>query len=119
MDYGRKQLEMKKIVLNGQNLIRHRAVLALLMTMQSRREGETREELSYQISRSYSKGMYFARRLVEWEGAWIRGRMIPEGTRGCYAKTSSWFNDEGVQMAVREWCTGAGEHKFFNSIITS
>ena len=103
-----KKLRSKETVLNGQNLIRHRAVLALLMTTQSRREGETREELSYKISRSFGKRVYFARKLVEWEGAWMRGRKIPEGTRGCYAKTSSWFNDEGVQMAVREWCAGAG-----------
>ena len=39
--------------------------------------------------------------------------------RGCYAKTSSWFNDEGVQMAVREWYAVAGERKFFKFIITS
>lgn len=104
-----KKLRSKKTALNGQSLRRHRAVLALLLTTQSRRHGETREELSYQISRSYGKGIYFARKLVEWEGTWIRDREIPEGVQGCYAKTSSWFNDEGVQMAVREWCAGAGE----------
>ena len=60
-----KKRRSKKTVLNGQNLIRHRAVLALLMTTQPRREGETREELSYQISRSFGKGVYFARKLVE------------------------------------------------------
>ena len=49
---------------------------------------------------------------MEWEGTWIRHRLIPEGKRGCHAKTSSWFND-GVQIAVREWCAGAGESKFF------
>ena len=108
-----KKLSSKKTALAVQNLTRHRAVLALLYTTQARKEGEPREQLSYQVSRSFNKGVYFSRKLVEWEGTWIRHRLIPEGKRGCHAKTSSWFNDEGVQIAVREWCAGAGESKFF------
>ena len=46
------------------------------------------------------------------EGTWIQERKISEGKQGCNAKVSSWFNDEGVQMAVREWCAGVGERKF-------
>ena len=93
----------------GQNLTRHRAVLALLYTTKSRRNGETREELSYQVARAFNKGVYFARKIIEWEGMWIRERIIPEGKRGSHPRTFSWFNDEGVQLAVREWCAGAGE----------
>lgn len=47
--------------------------------------------------------MYFARRIVSWEIEWVDGRLIPEGKRGCFAKTRSWFNDEGVQQAIRDW----------------
>ena len=108
-----KKLRSKKTALGVQNLTRHRAVLALLYTTQARKEGETREQLSYQVSRSFNKGVYFGRKLVEWEVAWIRHRLIPEGKQGCHAKTSSWFNDAGVQIAVREWCAGAGESRFF------
>ena len=107
-----KKLDSKRTILNGQNLTRDRAVLALLRTTEARRESETREDLSFCVSRAFGKGVYFARKLVEWEGTWIRSRSIPEGTRGCYAKTASWFNDEGVQTAVREWCAGVGERKF-------
>ena len=107
-----KKLRSKKTALAVQNLTRHRAVLALLYTTQARKEGETREQLSYQVSRSFNKGVYFSRKLVEWEGTCIRHRLIPEGKQGCHAKTSSWFNDEGVQIAVREWCAGAGESEF-------
>ena len=106
-----KKLRSKKTVLEGQNLTRHRAVLALLYMTQSRQTGDTREELSYQVARAFNKGLYFARRVVEWEGLWIRERNIPEGRQGCFAKVFSWFNDEGVQIAVREWCAGAGESK--------
>lgn len=107
-----KKLRSKKTVLEGQNLTRHRAVLALLYMTQSRRDGDTREELSYNVARTFNKGLYFARRVVEWEGTWMRERYIPEGKRGCFSKVFSWFNDEGVQIAVREWCAGAGESKF-------
>ena len=106
-----KKLRSKKTTLTGQNLTRHQAVLTLLYT-RSRKEGETREELSLHVSRGFGKGVYFARKLFEWERTWIQERKISEGKQGCNAKVSSWFNDEGVQMAVREWCAGAGERKF-------
>ena len=110
-----KKLNSKKTVLAGQNLTRHRAVLQLLRITQLRQEGETREELSYSIARSFNKGRYFARCIVEWEGMWRRERQIPEGKRGCHAKINSWFNDEGVQIAVREWCASAGDSKSLSS----
>jgi hypothetical protein len=72
---------LKKKVMVGQNLTRHRAVLALLYTTRSRRNGETREELSYQVARAFNKGISFARKSIEWEGVWIRERTIPEGKR--------------------------------------
>jgi hypothetical protein len=48
-----------------------------------------------------------------------RGRYVaartsnPGRETGCYARTFSWANDEGVQIAVREWCAGQGDSKFF------
>jgi hypothetical protein len=59
-----KKLCSKKEALQGQNLTRHRAVLALLCMMEPRSHGETREELSYQVSRAYKKGVY-ARKIVK------------------------------------------------------
>jgi hypothetical protein len=106
-----KLLRSKKNTLKGQNLTRHQAVLALLYMTQSRKVGDTREKLSSQVARTFDKGINYARKIVKWEGIWIRERHIPEGKRGCFAKVFSWFNDEGVQLAVREWCAGAGETK--------
>jgi hypothetical protein len=106
-----KKLSSKKTILQKQNLVRHRAVLALLYATQARGVEETREVLSYQVARTFNKRTYFAKKLVEWEGKWIRERVVPEGQRGNHAKSSSWFNDEGVQLAVREWCAGAGERE--------
>ena len=43
----------------------------------------------------------------------MEGRKIKEGKRG-YVKTQSWFNDEGVMQAVRDWLgTRSGEGLYF------
>ena len=34
---------------------------------------------------------------------WIHGKGIPEGRTGCHTKISSLFNDEEVQLFVREF----------------
>ena len=46
---------------------------------ESRHDSETREELSNQVAKSFNKGVYFARKIVEWEGIWLRERRIWEG----------------------------------------
>ena len=85
--------------------------IGIVYTTQARNGGEIRQVLSYQVARTFKKHTCFAKKLVEWEGKWIRERVIPEGKSGYHAKSSSWFNDEGVQLAVREWCAGAGERE--------
>lgn len=59
-----------------------------------------------------SIGIYFARKIVSWEICWREKGDIPEGRQGCFAKTWSWFNDEGVEVAIREWIGHAGESRF-------
>ena len=62
------------------------------------------------VARCYGKGPSFARRIITWEIEWVEGRKITEGRQGCYMKTQSWFKDEGVKQAVREWLgTRSGE----------
>ena len=109
-------LNSKTSGLKGQNLVRHRAVLALMYITRDRKLHETRDDLSHQVSRTYGRGVYFARKLVQWEGTWIRNRKIEVGRRGCNSKVTSWFNDEGVHLAVREWCAEQGEGRYFLSI---
>lgn len=60
-------------------------------------------------ARYFGKGTYFARKIVSWEISWRTNQYIEEGRRVCLSKTKSWFNDEGVQLAVREWVSGASE----------
>ena len=102
-----KKLRSKKTGLNGQNLIRHRAVLALLMTTQSRREAETREELSYQISRSFGKRVYFLHGNL-WSGKVLgceaeRFRKAHEGVMlkhlyGSAMEEFKWVFENGLQV---------------------
>ena len=40
-----------------------------------------------------------------------RSRSIPEGKQGCLQKIRLWLSDEGVEPAVREHLSGAGESK--------
>jgi hypothetical protein len=108
-----KMLSSKKISMLPQNLERHWAVLGFLKYQQNRRPGETREEMALSVARSYERGLYFAHKLITWELAFLSGKEIPEGKRGCHSKTRSWFNDEGVLLAAREWIASAGEGKLF------
>ena len=85
-------------------------MLAFLQVQQGRQLGETRESLATMVARCYGKGPSFARRIITWEIEWVEGRKITEGRQGCYMKTQSWFKDEGVKQAVREWLgTRSGE----------
>ena len=89
--------------MNGQNLVRHQAVLSFLRMQEGKQLGETRESMSRTVARCFGKGTYFARRLITWEIEWIAMRTISEGRRGCFVKVKSWLCDEGVLLAVREW----------------
>ena len=40
---------------------------------------------------------------------WRNERLIPDGRQEHFAKVSSWFNDEKVQLAVREYLAQARE----------
>jgi hypothetical protein len=90
-------------------LTRHYAVYSLLRRTENRKEAETRLDVAMDVARNYGKGVYFARAVVSWENAWIASRTIPQGEQGRHGKTSSWFNDEGVMLAVREWLAEAGD----------
>lgn len=71
--------------------------------------GKTREDMSLVVACCFGKGLYFARKVITWEITWKKDRIIEEGRKGCVSKISSWFNDEGVQLAVWEYLAGAGE----------
>lgn len=104
-----KLLASKKASPDGQNRIRHEAVLHFLRLQQSRKGKESRADLAMTVARCFHRGKYFAEKIVSWERTWILSREIEKGRQGCFQKTKSWFNDEGVMLAVREWIAGAGE----------
>ena len=58
---------IRKVVLVGQNLAWHQAVLGLLKIQMSRRERKTREQMALYVARSHSRGLYFARKIIAWE----------------------------------------------------
>jgi hypothetical protein len=99
-------LKSRKTALQGQNRTRHEAVLQLMRLTYRRCHRDTREEMALQVAKCFGKGQYFSRKLLQWERAWIRDQHIEEGRQGCFSKVSSWLNDEGVQLAVREYFAG-------------
>ena len=104
-----RKLASKKASPDGQNRTRHQAVLHFLKVQQSSKSKESREDMALTVARCYGRGIYFARKLISWERTWIASQTIEEGKQGCFQKTSSWFNDEGVMLAVRKWLAGASE----------
>lgn len=103
----------KRVGIQGQNRVRHEAVLAFLKAQKTaidKSRPEPRIQIATKVSRyGFDRDIYFARKIVKWELEWRRFRQIPEGKKGCFAKTRSWFNDEGVELAVREYIASAGE----------
>jgi len=91
-----KKIESKQEGLQGQNRTQHLAVLAFLKVQLSKQSGETREDMSFLVALCYGRGIYFARKLVTWECMYLKDGKIPESRRGCFPKTQSWFNDEGI-----------------------
>ena len=51
-------------------------------------------------------------KLISWEISWKKSRIIPEGKQGCFQKIKSWLTDEGVELAIREYLSGAEESKY-------
>jgi hypothetical protein len=63
------------------------------------------------IARNYNKGGYFAKKIVSWENEWLINWKLILGKQSSFAKSFSWFNDEGIQLEIRRWCASAGESK--------
>lgn len=78
------------------------------LTVQIRKPDHTRKETARQVAECYGRGSYVSEKIVTWERQWIRTRGIEEGKQGCHTKYQSWFNDEGVQLAVRECISSSG-----------
>jgi hypothetical protein len=117
-DLAKKDLEQKlkskRSQMTKQNHTRHNAVLQFMNYQQRILESgqrESRAVIALNVSRCFNRGTWFAKKLVMWERCWIDERRIPDGKQGCFTKTKSWFNDEGVMLAAREYLSGAGESK--------
>jgi hypothetical protein len=106
-----KILRSKATNLTRQNSTRHQAVLRFLYYQRTRQHMETWQSMALRVARCFNRGKWFAERLVSWEISWRKDRTIPRGKQGCFQKVKSWLTDEGVELAVREYLSGAGESK--------
>ena len=92
----------------GQDEVRYLAVLNFLY-LQRREPWQTRERLSELASTVVNRGCEVARRIREWEIGWIENRHIPPGHRGKNSRLASWLDDEGVELAVRNYISEQGD----------
>ena len=109
-----QKLKSKRTQMTKQNHVRHIAVLHFMNYQERIQESghrESRVTMALNVSRCFNRGIWFAKKLVTWERNWIDERCIPDGKQGCFSKTKSWFNDEGVMLAARDYLSGAGESK--------
>ena len=104
----KKLLRSNHLAPVGQNLMRHVAVLHFLQ-LQLKRPWETRAALSLSVSQSFGRGTTTARRLCQWERSWVLEQCIKVGLRGTTTAASSWLDDEGVSLAVREYNSSIGD----------
>lgn len=103
-----KKLKSKKEApcMQGQTRIRHEAVLQFMRLSFAKGSTDTNLDMALTVAKCYGKGSYFARKILQWKHTWILERKIEEGRQGCFSKTASWFNDEGVHLAIREHLAG-------------
>ena len=103
-----KKISSKTTNLQGQDLTCHRAVLSFLK-IQIRNPDHTRKKTTRRVAECYGRGFYVSKKIVTWEIQWMTKRCIEEGKQGCHTKSHSWFNDEGVQLAVCECISSSGD----------
>jgi len=99
--------------LSGAYLLRHQMVLQFI-NAQLRRENAARwrREVALQIANCHGRGMHTARKLIGWERDWVAKRIIERGRQGGGdGRIITWFEDEGVLIAAREYIAEVGESK--------
>ena len=95
-------LNDKKKCPSGQDKTRHQLVLAFLYFRQNR-PWATRNQCALDAATGVNKGTFVARKIIQWEKSWKATRTIPVGQQGLHRKFASWLNDEGVEIACREY----------------
>ena len=103
-----KKIAFKKTNLQGQGLARHQAVLSFLK-VQIQKPDHTQKKTAKQVAEYYGQRSYVAEKIVTWEIQWMTTQTIEEGKRSCHTKSFSWFNYEGIQLAVRECISYSGD----------
>ena len=105
-----RRLDSRTVNLLGQDKKRHDAVLRFMQlqeTNEKRQTKSTRAAMSQIVAGCFGRGACFAERIVAWERTWRAEREIQESRQGLHPKVMSWFHDEGVMLAVREYLAGA------------
>ena len=103
-----KFMSLKINNLYGQLLTRRREVQSFLK-LQLRKPKQNHMKCARKVAECFGRRGHLAQKIVTWERQWVTSHCIEDGNQGCHAKSHSWFNDEGVQLSVREHISSSGE----------
>ena len=86
------------------------------LKVQVRKSDYTQKETARQVAECYSQGSYVAEKIVIWKIQWMTTRTIEERKIGFHTKFFSWFNDKGIQLAVRKCISCSGDKLFASKL---
>ncbi len=79
------------------------------MKLQLRKPEQNRIKCARKIAECFGKGGYLAQKIVTWERQWVTPYCIANRNQGCHTKSHFQFNDEGIQLSVREHISSSGK----------
>ena len=79
------------------------------MYLQRKQPEKRRSELALITVNTFNRGKWVAKKIVLCEISWRKNKTIPDGKQGRFARLNSLFNDENIQLAVREYLSQTEE----------
>lgn len=93
----------------GQTPNRHLQILQF-MYWQLKCPDMTRKEAALNVATGFGKGRSVAERIMRQEKTWIQEGSIQDERQGKHAKVIRLLEDEGTELAAREYCEEAGDN---------
>ena len=85
-------------------------LVQIFLELQKKRAKVPRRQLALQVAEVVGRGMYTARKIVQWELEFIeKGYITPSSIGRNANKVESLLEDEGVALALRNYLARAGE----------
>lgn len=92
------------------HLLKRYTLVQMFLQLRQKHAEIPRQKLALQIADAVGRGMYTARRIVKWELEYLEKGYITASNVGSNTnKVESLFEDEGVQLELRNYLERGGE----------